>query len=71
MIFVQLILTVCTLAEPANCDERKLLFESPSESLRGCFVQAQPFIAQWSGEHPTLRVASWRCVRPGAEGAKI
>jgi hypothetical protein len=68
--FVQLILTVCTLAEPSVCDERKMLFES-SGPLRACFVQAQPFIAQWVGEHPTLRVAAWRCTPPGAEGDKI
>jgi len=71
MNFVQLILTVCTLAEPSVCDERKMLFESPSGSMRGCFVKAQPFIAQWVGDHPGLRVAAWRCVPPGAEGDKI
>jgi hypothetical protein len=70
MNFVQLILTVCTLAEPSICDERKMLFES-SGPLRACFIQAQPFIAQWVGEHPTLRVAAWRCTPPGAEGDKI
>jgi len=34
-------------------------------------MQAMPFIAQWSGEHPNVTVTKWRCVRPGAEGDKI
>jgi hypothetical protein len=70
MNFVELVLTVCTLAEPVACDERRLMFSSDSGSLQGCMMQAQPFIAQWSGEHPSLRVSRWRCVSPGAEGDK-
>jgi hypothetical protein len=70
MSFLELVLTVCTLAEPVACDERRLMFSSDSGSLHGCMMQAQPFIAQWSGEHPSVRVSRWRCVTPGAEGDK-
>ena len=66
-----LIFTVCTLAEPAICEERTLAFNSPSVSLRGCAAQAQPAIAQWAGEHPGLQVARWRCAVPAAEKSKI
>jgi hypothetical protein len=69
--FIELILTVCTLAQPAACDERRLLFSSESSSLRGCMIQAQPFIAQWVGEHPSVRVSRWRCALPGSAGDKI
>lgn len=71
MHFVQLILTVCTLAQPAACDERKITFESATGSTRNCMMQALPYIAQWSGEHPNLTVTRWRCAEPGAEGDKI
>lgn len=71
MNFVELVLTVCTLAQPVSCDEKKLVFSSETGSLMGCMMQAQPFIAQWSGEHPGLRVSRWRCVTPGSEGDKI
>jgi hypothetical protein len=71
MNFVELILTVCTLAQPAACDERKLMFESVSGSTRNCMMQAMPYIAQWSGEHPNLTIMKWRCVTPGEEGDKI
>ncbi|MCX7898578.1 MAG: hypothetical protein N2444_00555 [Methylocystis sp.] len=71
MNFVELILTVCTLAQPVSCDERKLTFESGTGSTRDCMMQAMPFIAQWSGEHPNVEVIKWRCVAPGSEGDKI
>jgi hypothetical protein len=71
MSFVELVLTVCTLTQPVICDEKKLVLGSDTGSLHGCMLQAQPVIAQWSGEHPLLRVSRWRCVAPGAEGDKI
>ncbi len=71
MIFVELILTVCTLAQPAACDERKLILESATGSTRSCMMQAMPYIAQWSGEHPNVQVTRWRCATPGGEGTKI
>jgi hypothetical protein len=69
--FIELILTVCTLVQPAACDERRLLFSSETASLRGCITQSMPFIAQWSGEHPNVRVSRWRCELPGRAGDKI
>ena len=71
MVFVELILTVCTLAQPTACDERKLMLESATGSTQNCMMQAMPYIAQWSGEHPNVTVTRWRCVAPGAEGDKI
>jgi hypothetical protein len=71
MQFVELILTVCALAQPASCDERKIMLESATGSTRNCIMQAMPYIAQWSGEHPSVTVTRWRCVAPGAEGNKI
>jgi len=70
MNFVELVLTVCTLAQPVACDERRLLFSSQTGSLTSCMREAQPFIAQWSGEHPSLQVEKWRCATPGAAGEK-
>lgn len=71
MSFIQLVLTVCALAQPGACEERRLTFSTENVSIIGCMLQAQPFIAQWTGEHPTLRVTRWRCVTPGADGDKI
>ena len=71
MDFIELVLTVCSLAQPAQCDERRLVFSSETGSICGCMMQAQPYIAQWVGEHPGVAVTRWRCVTPGSEGSKI
>ena len=71
MDLVELVLTVCTLAQPIQCDERRLSFSSPSSSLRACMADAMPVIAQWSGEHPAVEVTRWRCQRAGESGEKI
>lgn len=71
MNFVELILTVCALSQPNACDERKLMLETANGSTRSCMIQAMPYIAQWSGEHPNVAVTRWRCITPGAEGDKI
>jgi len=46
MNFVELVLTVCTLAQPVACDEPETCVFSESGSLHGCMMQAQPLIAQ-------------------------
>lgn len=66
---VVLILTVCALAAPSQCDERRMSFVSQG-SLMQCMMSAPPYVAAWSEEHPGERVASWRCAYPGAEGDK-
>lgn len=71
MNLVDLIVMVCSLAHPqAPCKERHLLFES-SGSLTACLWQAQPYLAQWVGEHPDTRIASFRCAWPEAEDRPI
>jgi len=69
--FIELILTVCTLSQPAACDERKLMLDAENVSMRGCVMNAMPYIAKWSGEHPGVEVTRWRCAPPGGEGDKI
>jgi hypothetical protein len=69
MNLVDLIIVVCSLASPSACQERHLLFESHG-SLTACMMQAQPYLAQWIGEHPGVRIASYRCDWPDHEGEK-
>ena len=69
MNFVELILTVCTLAQPAACDERKLVLESATGSTSNCMMQAMPYIAQWCGEHPQLTVTQV-ALRPAWSGRR-
>jgi hypothetical protein len=70
MNLVDLILLACALTDPASCHEYHVLFET-SGSLQSCMAQAQPYLAQWVGEHPSYRVVRWRCAWPDQEGGKI
>jgi hypothetical protein len=63
---IELILTVCALNAPSQCDEQRLQFAS-QESLMQCMTQAPPYIAQWSNDHPGTRIVKWRCAYPGDE----
>ena len=67
---VVLIVTVCSLLNPAACSERRFLLET-NGSLRSCVMQAQPYLAAWIGEHPNNRIASWRCAWPGSEDQSL
>jgi hypothetical protein len=70
MNFIDLVLTVCTLANPAVCEEQRLAY-STAGSLRQCMFAAPPAIAQWSEQHPARRVVRWRCAWPGSEDKDI
>jgi hypothetical protein len=67
---IDLVVLACTLVNPGACHEYHLLFQSAG-SLRTCTMQAQPYLAQWIGEHPSLRVARWHCAWPNQEDQKI
>ena len=60
---INLILTICAVSSPATCEERNLVFSSDF-SLRQCVMAAQPYIAQWVGEHPNWTAVKWRCEYP-------
>jgi hypothetical protein len=70
MELVELILTVCTLTQPASCEERHLSLVDEG-SLTQCVTEAPPVIAEWAGSHPGRQVVKWRCSYPGSEGNSI
>lgn len=69
---IDLIITVCAVLSPTNCEETHLVF-SNGVSLQQCTMQAPPYIAKWIGEHPKWTAVKWRCEYPHsndkAEGA--
>ncbi len=67
---IELILTVCTMAQPASCEERHLSLVDEG-SLMQCMTQAPPVIAEWVGRHPGRQVMKWRCSYPGSEGDSL
>ena len=65
MNMVDLIVMVCALAG-GTCQEKHMLFESHG-SLEQCMVEAQPYLAQWIGDHPDVEVKTWRCAWPDGQ----
>ena len=60
---INLIITVCAVLSPTNCEEQSLMFSS-SASLRQCAMAAPPYVAQWIGQHPNWTAVKWRCEYP-------
>jgi hypothetical protein len=63
MNMVDLVLTVCLLANPSDCRTQHLFFESRG-SLFQCMMLAPTTIARWSGEHPAVKIVRWKCAFP-------
>jgi hypothetical protein len=61
---IELILTVCAVAHPTQCEEHHLQFVS-STSLHQCAMAAPPYIAKWIEDHPKWTATRWRCDYPG------
>jgi hypothetical protein len=61
-----LIMTVCAMSAPNNCNEARLQFTA-DESLMQCMMQAQPYLAQYADQHPDTRITRWRCAYPDRE----
>ena len=60
---IELVLTVCALAQPNTCVDEHMLFDSDN-TLRQCMMSAPPFIAKWGTEHPEWTVQRWKCQYP-------
>jgi hypothetical protein len=67
---IELIVTVCTIAQPTACEDRHLQFAA-NGSLRQCVQAAPPYIAQWIGQHPKWHAVRWHCEYPGQGGEPI
>lgn len=63
MNLVELIVIICSLANPTACSEKHFLFESHG-SLRSCMMEAPPYLAQMMRQYPNQRVSRWRCAWP-------
>ncbi|HLN08210.1 MAG TPA: hypothetical protein VK281_04515 [Xanthobacteraceae bacterium] len=65
---IEVILTVCAVSQPTQCEEQHLLFGGTG-SLDQCAMNAQPYIAQWIGDHPKWMAVRWRCSYAGRNDA--
>ena len=67
---IEIVLTVCAIANPTNCEDKYLQFAWDG-SLNQCMMAAQPYIAQWIGQHPEWQATRWSCDYPGHEKRRI
>jgi hypothetical protein len=67
---IEIILTVCAIANPNNCEEKALQFAWDG-SIKQCMMAAQPYIAQWIGQHPAWIARKWTCDYPGSRKRQI
>ena len=62
---IEVILTVCAVSQPSHCEDQHLQF-TWNGSLNQCVMNAQPYIAQWIGDHPKWTAVRWRCNYSGS-----
>ena len=63
-----IVFTVCAMAHPDQCREERLSFVWRG-TLRECVMGAQPYLAQWVGEHPQWSlIKKYHCEYPPNNG---
>ncbi len=61
---IELVMTVCLLAQPGDCRKERLPFDGP---LIACARAGQFEAATWAAQHPGWHVTRWRCGVPERE----
>lgn len=69
MNLIEIVLTVCAVAQPNLCEDKHLQFAA-QVSLHQCAMTAPPYIAKWIDEHPQWTPVRWRCEYPGTGDRK-
>ncbi len=64
-----IIMTVCAINAADQCGEARLQFSADEvRTPYECSIHAMPYLAQYVGDHPNIRVAKWRCDFAEREG---
>ena len=59
---IAIIAVLCSLSSAANCHEQTVTTSDFVDvSMQSCLMGA-PQLADWMNQHPTERLAAWRCV---------
>ena len=56
------ILSACMVNTPTVCRDYKLPVSAYIDPMR-CAMDAPPYFARWSEEHPGWEIKRWRCTR--------
>ncbi|MBV9432391.1 MAG: hypothetical protein JO137_11270 [Hyphomicrobiales bacterium] len=69
MEFLEIVLTVCSLASAEICEDQRIVVDS-RVSLQKCVMEAEPTMAQWAVEHPDWTITRWHCEYSGRRQQK-
>jgi len=56
---IELLFVSCLSTDPANCQDRSLIFADLN--MLACMVHGQQQIAKWQADHPRETVREWKC----------
>ncbi len=62
---IELVLSICLIAEPEKCKDVRLTFAEENVTPYACVMTGQIEIAKWMDSHPDWQVAKWGCARAG------
>ena len=57
---IELVIVYCLVGDPKQCQEQRPLFEQPLTPM-SCLMGAELTAADYVKEHPTWKLAGWRC----------
>ncbi|MDB5396825.1 MAG: hypothetical protein JWM91_4331 [Rhodospirillales bacterium] len=57
---IELVIVYCMVGDPKQCLEQRPVFEQPLTPM-SCLMGAELTAADYVKEHPTWKLASWRC----------
>jgi hypothetical protein len=60
---VEIVFLACAIGQPDHCEDKHLQLAWPG-SLKQCVMAAQPYIAQWIGDHRQWTVKEYHCEYP-------
>jgi hypothetical protein len=55
---IAIILSTCFVNDPTVCQDHQIPLSLEISAIQ-CKKHAQPYVAQWSDEHPRWRVVRW------------
>jgi hypothetical protein len=58
---IEIVLSVCTIQEPARCKDVHLSYMAENVTTSQCMRYGQPEIAKWLESNPKWSVARWKC----------
>jgi hypothetical protein len=59
---IKIVAVLCSLSSPTNCHEQIVTTSDFADvSVQSCLMGA-PQLADWMKQHPSERLAAWRCV---------